>query len=37
MTDLDLNDNIFFEYEDSYNYYDTDVGKILLFVKSDRE
>ena len=34
MTDLYLNHNIFFGYEDSYNYYDIDVNKILLFVKS---
>ena len=33
MTDPYLNHNIFFEYEDSYNYYDVDVNKILLFVK----
>ena len=33
MTDLYLNHNIFFGYEDSYNYYDIDDNKILLFVK----
>ena len=37
MTDLYLNHNIFFGYEDSYNYYDIDVNKILLFVKSADE
>ena len=37
MTDLYLNHDIFFGYEDSYNYYDIDVNKILLFVKSDNE
>ena len=37
MTDLYLTHNIFFGYKDSYNYYDIDVDKILLFVKSDNE
>ena len=37
ITDLYLNHNIFFGYKDSYNYYDIDVNKILLFVKSDNE
>ena len=37
MTDLYLNHNISFGYEDSYNYYDIDIDKILLFVKSDNE
>ena len=37
MTDLHLNHNIFFGYEDSYNYYDIDVNKISLFVKSADE
>ena len=37
MTDLYLNHKIFFGYKDSYNYYDIDVNKILLFVKSDNE
>ena len=36
MTDLYLN-HISFRYEDSYNYYDIDFDKILLFVKSDNE
>ena len=27
----------FFGYKNSYNYYDIDVGKILLFEKSDRK
>ena len=34
MVDLYLN-NRFFGYKDSYNYYDTDVNKILLFEKSN--
>ena len=37
MTDLYLNHNIFFGYKDSYNYYDIDVNKILLFLKSANE
>ena len=37
MTDLYLNHNIFFGYKDSYNYYDIDVNKILLSVKSYNE
>ena len=37
MTDLYLNHNISFGYEDSYNYYDIDIDKIILFVKSDNE
>ena len=37
MIDLYLNHNIFFGYEDSYNYYDTDVDKILALRKSDME
>ena len=32
MVDLYLN-NQFFGYKDSYNYYDADVDKILLFKK----
>ena len=36
MVDLYLN-NRFFGYKDSYNYYDIDVDKILLFKKSDNE
>ena len=32
MVDLYLN-NRFFGYKDSYNYYDIDVDKILLFKK----
>ena len=35
--DLYLNHNIFFGYKDSYNYYDINVNKISLFVKSDKE
>ena len=37
MTDLYLNHNISFGYEDSYNYYHIDVDKILLLRKSDME
>ena len=37
ITGLYLNHNISFGYEDSYNYYDIDIDKILLFVKSDNE
>ena len=37
VIDLYLNHNIFFGYKDSYNYYDIDVDKILLFKKSDNE
>ena len=37
MTDLDLNHNTFFGYEDSYNYDDIDVEKISLFVKRDNK
>ena len=36
MVDLYLNDR-FLGYKDSYNYYDIDVDKILLFKKSDNE
>ena len=36
MVDLYLN-NKFLGYKDSYNYYDIDVDKILLFKKSDNE
>ena len=34
MVDLYVNNNRFFGYKDSYNYYDIDVNKILLFKKS---
>ena len=34
MVDLYLN-NRFLGYKDSYNYYDIDIDKILLFRKSD--
>ena len=37
ITDLYLNHNISFGYEDSYNYYGIDIDKILLFVKSNNE
>ena len=37
MADLYLDNNIFFGYRDSYNYYDIDVDNILLFKKSDNE
>ena len=36
MVDRYLNSR-FFRYKDSYNYYDIDVDKILLFKKSDNE
>ena len=36
IIDLYLN-NRFLWYKDSYNYYDIDVDKILLFKKSDTE
>ena len=36
MVDLYLN-NRFLGYKDSYNYYDIDVDRILLFKKSDNE
>ena len=36
MVDLYLNDK-FFGYKDSYNYYDIDVDKILLFQKGNNE
>ena len=36
MVDLYLNDR-FLGYKDSYNYYDIDVNKKLLFKKSDNE
>ena len=36
MTDLYLYDR-FSWHKDSYNYYDIDVDKILLFKKSDNE
>ena len=36
MVDLYLNDR-FFGYKDSYNYYDIDVDKILLFQKGNNE
>ena len=37
MIDLYLNLNKFFGYEDSYNFYDIDVDKILLLRKSGME
>ena len=37
ITDLYLNHNISFGYEDSYNYYDIDVDKILLLKKGNIE
>ena len=36
LPNLYLN-HIFFGYEDSYDYYDLDANKILLFVKSDNK
>ena len=37
MVDLYLDNNRFFGYKDSYNYYDIDVDNILLFKKSYNE
>ena len=37
VIDLYLNHKIYFRHKDSYNYYDIDVDKILLFKKSDNE
>ena len=34
MVDLDINSNTYFDYEDSCNYYDIDVKKILLMRNS---
>ena len=34
MVDLHINSNTYFDYEDSYNYYDIDVDKILLIKNS---
>ena len=36
MIDLCLNNKLL-RYKDSYNYYDIDIDKILLFKKSDNE
>ena len=32
MVDLHINSDIYFDYEDSYNYYDIDVKKIIIKV-----
>ena len=37
VTDPYLNHRIFWGYKDSYNYYDIDSDKILLFKKGDNE
>ena len=37
MVDLYLENNRFFGHKGSYNYYDIDVDKILLFKKCDNE
>ena len=37
LVDQYINSNRYLEYIDSYNYYDIDVDKILLFKKSDNE
>ena len=37
VVDQYINSNRYLEYIDSYNYYDIDVDKILLFKKSDNE
>ena len=37
MVDQYINSNRYLECIDSYNYYDIDIDKILLFKKSDNE
>ena len=37
VVDLYINSNRYLKYIDSYNYYDIDVDKILLFKKSNNE
>ena len=37
VVDLYINRNRYLKYIDSYNYYDIDADKILLFRKSDNE
>ena len=37
VVDSYINSNRYLKYIDSYNYYDIDVDKILLFKKSDNE
>ena len=37
VADLYINSNRYLEYIDSYNYYDIDIDKILLFKKCDNE
>ena len=37
VVDQYINSNRYLEYIDSYNYYNIDVDKILLFKKSDNE
>ena len=37
LIDLYINSNRYLKYIDSYNYYDIDVYKILLFKNSDNE
>ena len=37
VVDLYINRNRYLKYIDSYNYYDIDADKILLFKKSDNE
>ena len=37
VVDQYINSNRYLEYIDSYNYYDIDVDRILLFKKSDNE
>ena len=32
VVDLHINSDIYFDYEDSYNYYDIDVKKIIIKV-----
>ena len=37
ITDMYLDNNGFHGYKDSYNYYDTDVDKIIVYKNSDNE
>ena len=37
MVDLHINSNTYFDYEDSYNYYDIDVKKIFIIKNSYNE
>ena len=37
ITDMYLHNNGFYGYKDSYNYYDIDVAKIIVYKKSGNE